>query len=350
MAANLGAELNFWELAGFFKEGRLWLKRILEATSGRVSALRAKALLAAAELSSAMSDLEYGQACTAESLHIFHQLGDRRGEVDARLVSAELAYFQGNYAGLAALLNETMAIAGEIGYKTGLAKGGRLLGRLVSANQEYEQSIQHLVRSTALWRELDQPYQLAVALNALADSLIKNQQYSDAREILQETVEINRSLGYQRGVAHALQNLGEVATELKEFSGARELFHQSLSIRRDLGLRRGYAYSFEGLAYLAAQENQAARAIRLFAAAQALRLLIGAPLDTDVQEQYTQTLASLRARLGNVSYDIQWSKGAGMSLDQALDLALSQTGDTITTPYQREEMQAAAKGKPSSPA
>jgi predicted ATPase len=324
MAANLGTELKFWELAGFFKEGRHWLRRILEATPGTVSAPRAKALLAAAELSSAMSDLEYGQVCAAESWRIFHQLGDRRGEADARLASAELAYFQGSYADLAGLLNETMAIAEEIGHTTGLAKGGRLLGKLVSIYQQYEQSIQHLVRSTALWRELDRPYELAVALNALADSLIKNHRYADAREILQETVEINRSLGYQRGVAHALQNLGEVATELKEFTKARGLFHESLSIRRDLGLRRGYAYSFEGLAHLAEQENQAARAIQLFAAAQTLRLVIGAPLDADVQQQYTQTLVNLRARLGDVYYDTQWSKGAAMTLDQALDLALSQ--------------------------
>jgi tetratricopeptide (TPR) repeat protein len=171
---------------------------------------------------------------------MFHQLGDRCGEVDARLASAELAYYQGSYADLAALLDETMAIAGAIGYPTGLAKSERLLGKLLSIHQKYEQAIQHLVRSTTLWRELDQPYELAVALNTLADLLTKNHQYADAWEILQETVEINRSLGYQRGVAHALQNLGEVATELNDFTRARELFHESLSIRRSLGLRRGY--------------------------------------------------------------------------------------------------------------
>jgi tetratricopeptide (TPR) repeat protein len=323
LVAQLGTKLNFWELGGFFQEGRRWLTRVLETTSGTISALRAKALLAAAKLSSAVSDLEYGQVCASESRHMFHQLGNRPGEVDARLASAELAYFQGSYADLAALVNETMAIAGEIGYTTGLAKGGWLLGKLVSTNQQYEQAIQHLVRSTAFWRELDQPYELAVALNTLADSLIKNHQYADAREILQEAVEINRSLGYQRGVAHALQNLGEVATELKDFTIARELFHESLSIRRSLGLRRGYAYSFEGLAHLAEQESQVARALQLFAAAQSLRLLIGAPLDADVQEQYTQTLVNLRARLGDVYYDTQWSKGAMMTTEQAIALALS---------------------------
>jgi predicted ATPase/DNA-binding SARP family transcriptional activator len=324
MAANLGTELKFWELAGFFQEGRHWLTRILEVTAGTDSVPRARALLAAAKLSSAISDLAYGQVCASESWQIFHQLGDRCGEIDARLDSAELAYFQGNHNDLAVLLNETTAIAGEIGYPAGLAKGEWLLGKLLTNNHQYEQAIQHLVRSTALWRELDQPYELGVPLNSLADTLTKNHQYTDAWGILQETVEINRSLGYQRGVAHALQNLGEVATELRDFTRARELFQESLRIRRSLGLRRGYAYSFEGLAYLAEHENRAARAIQLFAAAHTLRLLIGAPLDADVQAQYDQTLANLHARLRDVFFGTEWSKGAAMTLEQALDLALSE--------------------------
>jgi hypothetical protein len=44
LAANLGAALKFWELGGYFQEGRHWLTRILEATEGTVSAPRARAL------------------------------------------------------------------------------------------------------------------------------------------------------------------------------------------------------------------------------------------------------------------------------------------------------------------
>jgi predicted ATPase/DNA-binding SARP family transcriptional activator len=323
MAADLGMELKFWELGGFFQEGRYWLRHILEATSGTVSTPRARALLAAAELSSAISDLEYGQLCASESRCIFHQLGDRAGEVDARLASAELATFQGSFTDLAAQLNDTIAIAGEINYPTGLAKGEWILGILDLINKQFEQAIQHLVRSTTLMRELDQPYELAAALNSLAAALIENHQYAVAGEILEEAVEIDRSLGYQRGVAHSLQNLGEIAIELKDYARAKDMLHESLRIRRNLGLRRGYAFSFEGLAHLAEQENQVARAIQLFAAAQALRLLIGAPLDAYVLEQYERMLVNLRARLGDVYYEIEWSKGAAMTLEQAIDLALS---------------------------
>lgn len=111
---------------------------------------------------------------------------------------------------------------------------------------------------------------------------------------------------------------------MKDFPRAREFFHESLLIRRGLGLRRGIAYSLEGMAYLAEHENQTARAIQLFAAAHRLRLLIEAPLDADVQKQYTETLAHLRARVRDVFYDTEWSKGAAMTLEQVLDLALNE--------------------------
>lgn len=56
--AQLGTQLGFWELGGFFQEGRRWLQSALEATQGAVSLPRGYALQAAAELSSAITDFE----------------------------------------------------------------------------------------------------------------------------------------------------------------------------------------------------------------------------------------------------------------------------------------------------
>ena len=67
LVAQLGTELNFWELGGFFQEGRRWLQRALEGTQGSVSIQRAQALLAAAELSSAISDFDYGLQCARQA-------------------------------------------------------------------------------------------------------------------------------------------------------------------------------------------------------------------------------------------------------------------------------------------
>ena len=67
LVAQLGTNLDFWELGGFFQEGRRWLQRVLEANQGLVSLPRAHALLAASELSSAISDFEYGLQCAQQA-------------------------------------------------------------------------------------------------------------------------------------------------------------------------------------------------------------------------------------------------------------------------------------------
>ena len=83
LVAQLGTNLNFWELGGFFQEGRRWLQRALEQTEGLVSIQRAHALLAASELSSAISDFDYGLQCARQAQDLSQQLGDQRGEIDA---------------------------------------------------------------------------------------------------------------------------------------------------------------------------------------------------------------------------------------------------------------------------
>ncbi|HSL69004.1 MAG TPA: BTAD domain-containing putative transcriptional regulator, partial [Longimicrobiales bacterium] len=95
LVAQLGTNLNFWELGGFFQEGRRWLQRALEQTEGLVSIQRAHALLAASELSSAISDFEYGLRCAQQARDLSQHLGDQQGEIDARLKYCELAELAG---------------------------------------------------------------------------------------------------------------------------------------------------------------------------------------------------------------------------------------------------------------
>ena len=85
LVAQLGTPLEFWELGGFFQEGRRWLQRALEGTQGAVFHPRGYALLAAADLSSMITDFEYGLQCVQQAQQLFQQLGNQQGEIDARL-------------------------------------------------------------------------------------------------------------------------------------------------------------------------------------------------------------------------------------------------------------------------
>lgn len=322
LVAKLGLDLKFWELRGHFEEGRRWLQRILDATADSVSKTRANALLAAAALSSAINDFDYGLCCATESQYIFRQIGDLPGEVEAQLETADLTCLQGEQTGPLAMAQEAFRIADQINDQPGLAKGGYVMGAIIYDLADYDHAIQHLLPSVALWRKLGKPYELARTLNTLAACLMEKGDYVSASEILQETAEINRNLSYQRGVALALHNLADAAMHLGDFQRARELNVESLQIRRELGLRRGYAFSLENFAILADRKNQTARSIQLFAAAQALRQAMCAPIDPVTQEAYTHLLADLRTKVGEVHYELEWSKGHSMTTDQAIELAL----------------------------
>ncbi|MCL4250827.1 MAG: tetratricopeptide repeat protein [Anaerolineae bacterium] len=324
LVAQLGTNLKFWELRGFFQEGRRWLQRALEETQGLGSIQRAQALLAAAELSSAISDFDYGLQCARQAQELFQELGDQRGEIDARLLYCDLSRYAGELVHLQKQIEEALRMAEQLSYTAGMAKGKQLLAiNSVYSTGDSEAAIQYELPSVALWRGLDSPFELATALNLLGADLSEIGQYAAARQALLECRDIYQSLGYLRGVALAMHNLGCIAQAIGEYAKARELLCESLRIRRQLGLLRGYAYSFEQIAQINELEERYEQAVQLLAVAETLRVRIGAPLEQIERKEKDDALMRLRTQLGDTMFELEWAKGATMTTEQAITLALS---------------------------
>jgi len=323
LVAQLGTNLNFWELGGFFQEGRRWLQRALEGTQGSVSIERARALLAAADLSSAITDFEYGLQCVQQAQQLFQQLGDPRGEIDAQLMYCNLAMLAGMDANVQAQTEETLRMAEQLSYTFGIAKAKETLGSIAYDADLPETALQYRIPNITLWRELGNPFELARALINMGTPTLEIGEYMAANQAFLEARDLLHSLGYQRGVATTIHNLGETAYKMGEYGNARELLCESLRIRHHLGLPRGYPYSFELLAQVNEKEGRYDHAVQLLAAAQALRNRIGAPLEHVAQKHVTAVLVSARSHLGDLAYELAWSKGAMMNSEQAIALALS---------------------------
>jgi hypothetical protein len=54
-----------------------------------------------------------------------------------------------------------------------------------------------------------------------------------------------------------------------------------------------------------------------------LRFRLGAPVEPINQKENEDALTRLRAQLGDVAFELAWSKGATMTTEQAIVLALS---------------------------
>jgi hypothetical protein len=96
-----------------------------------------------------------------------------------------------------------------------------------------------------------------------------------------------------------------------------------MRIRHNLGLPRGYTYSVELLAQVNESEEHYGRAVQLWAAADTLRARIGAPLEQVAQKSAMAALTRLRTRLGDVLFELEWTKGGHLTTEQAIALALS---------------------------
>jgi hypothetical protein len=262
--------------------------------------------------------------CAQQAQQLFQQLGDRRQEIDARLMYCDLARYAGELAHLQTQIEEALQMAEHLAYAVGMAKGKQLLAvSLVYTTGDCEAAIQYEIQSVALWRELERPFELATALNLLGADLLELHEYAASRRALLECRDLYQSLDYERGVALALHNLGCVAQVIGEHAQARELLCDALRIRRNLGLRRGYAYSFEQLAQINEIEERYERAVQLWAAAETLRVRIGAPLELVDQKDGVASLSRLRAQLGDVAFELEWAKGVHLTTKQATALALS---------------------------
>lgn len=82
----------------------------------------------------------------------------------------------------------------------------------------------------------------------------------------------------------------------------------------------------EGYAATLSAEGNYIQATRLCAAAAALREHIQAPLPQSQGEAFEQTVATARAALDETSFAREWNAGTVLTLDEAIDNALSEVG------------------------
>lgn len=105
---------------------------------------------------------------------------------------------------------------------------------------------------------------------------------------------------------------------------AENFVQQRIGLGRQLGDRRILAKSLEDMAGVALVQKQFERAVRLLSAMEAVCTLIGAPLSLLEQATLAQKVSVARDYLDNGVFDAAWAEGQVMTLEQAIDYALSE--------------------------
>jgi predicted ATPase/class 3 adenylate cyclase len=145
-----------------------------------------------------------------------------------------------------------------------------------------------------------------------------------ARAHLDASAHAGQQIGFENTAVP--ENLGLVLRAEGDPDGARSAFGASLRISRRNGDNSGMAYAILGLACLAGDAGDWERAAVLHGAAQALGDRAGIGWQEVEARIRRDSVAQVRAQLGDEQLERAYAQGVALSLEKALDLALGKAG------------------------
>ncbi len=240
--------------------------------------------------------------------------------------ASELSYFLGRYAEAKERVEESLAIAREIGDSARVAEALRLLGYVLIAHDEREAARAHFQEALALSRELGDKHRLARTLTGLAELHRAEVELATAVPIYEEATALSRELGDLRGIAVNLCNLARAQIDLGYGDRARGTLFEALAVVGETGSTHLGLAMLETCVGLAAALGKAGLAARLHGAAEAQVAGSGYQREP-VDEQFLRPLiAQAREALGAAEFAVTEAAGRALSFEEATEEARAWLG------------------------
>lgn len=284
---GMGAAMHrFWSLRGHTGEGRRWMGRALTQGAVLQPGDRARALFVDGILSFTQGEADQAAAAAGESIAEARAGGDGEILAAALLLRGVAAVSLAEVDVAAQILPEALELFRERGDRSGVAlvTNGLAMLAIVRADLDRADTLSAeagtLVRAQGDW--------FSLAGNQITQALVARLRGDEERAgtLLRESVRL----------AHSLRDAWTVVT------------------------------CITGLAGVAGVRNQAERAARLLGVAEALREKMGVSVSWGpLRASYETDLADARERLGAEVFDVVVAEGRAMSMEQAVEYALSAT-------------------------
>jgi predicted ATPase/DNA-binding CsgD family transcriptional regulator len=349
---------TFWYDHGYGREGLSFLMQALAERAGEGTALRARALDAAAHLAFGYALNMSLEQLAEESLALYQELGDPIGiarslhrlGIIARLRSqfvlaharleeaaarfqelgdrwrqgqcsterARIAMEQGQFEQARALLEESLVLYQDLGDQQRLGWVRFLLAYLLFVSQQDQPLAQQLAeQSLAHFREQDNILYSSAPLSLLGLIHMERGELEAARALLENSLAIDKQFGTEAEDIHIA--LGRLLALQGDVAAARHHYQESLTLLFEQNVcKENIAASLEGLAALETGQGAPRHAARLWGAAEALRDAIGALIYPVYLAYLEQAIAQARATLGEQPFRMAWAEGRSMTPQQAL--------------------------------
>ena len=363
-AYRFGAALrSFWQVRGYFREGRTFLEGVLARSNKSLPSWHAKALNDAVLLAHSQADYVWGEALCqenlvrcrelgdgaavartlyllgwlalvkgnlatahtrlSESLALFREVGDTGGSLVSLFWMGVVVTNQGEYIRAQALFEQTLAMQRELGNKRGIAWSLFHLAWVRSLSPSDILPVRSLLtEAEALFKEIGEMWGIAECYHLLGRLTLQQGDIAKAHTRLSQSLTLFRELGNRSGIARSLSQLGDVAAGQQDWAKARLLYEESLAEAQEASDTVEIASGLERVAYIVVAGGTSLVnvlwAAQLWGAAEAMREMMGAPIPPVERATYDERVVAARSSIGKRIFSAYWVQGRTMTPKQAL--------------------------------
>ncbi len=235
---------------------------------------------------------------------------------------AYVALRTGDHAAVGRWSEQRLALGRARGDAPVIARSLVGLAHAASSQGDQKRSQTLFLEAADVARDCGDTQTLGIAVQNLGVLALEKGDTETARLYFRQGLVLFREMSDELAESDALAGLASLALEEGEIDEAAALLVDSLRLASRLGDKEGMFYGLINSAEVAARRGETLRAARLLGAADALRTEIGyRPDDVSEQDQRTR-IADLLDQNDPAQVAAQ-SEGSSMSLDDAVELALS---------------------------
>ena len=355
---TISAKLVDYWVASDLREALRWSTELTQNPASHSFPLaRAKALMTQGWILWSMQQFEAVRSIAEECLAVFRSYGDWRGEYDALILMGNMQHFAEGIEQRAESARQALALARSMGDGLRQAFALFILGW---DQRDHRQARKYLEEAVVLFRQAGDWRFLAQALGILGLAVLSNGdlesaegfldeayevnqrtnrsameyvltgkgiicmlrgEYGQARSFLQKNIDNLERMGNQMGVLWGLARLAQVALREGNVAVAHRILADTIKNFHANGNKNGLTFALDKMSSLYVAAGKPEVAARLIGWSDMTRQKIGDPRPRIEQADLDRDIAAIKAKTGAAEYEIAYTAGQLLTLDEAVALA-----------------------------
>lgn len=319
-------------MVGGQQEGITLLKTVMEKlralppVEGEANRLRKEiyihGCLSLGALLQGTNEIMLSRSILQEAIAIARELGDKH------LVGMGLQM----YATVSAMIKaedtpgtaqEGLEIFRELNYSPGMWMAYSNLARWETINGNFQEAEKYVALAQASMKAGTISIQFGFLNLGMGMGARFQGRFEHARQYFDEGLRIFKHIGHKGLMALVTSEIAHTQRAVGNYVEAKQTYRETIKVFQDYGNRPAVAHQLECFAMLAVAEEEPQLAAKLFGAAEAIREMTGHKPTDEEQAEETQSISRLRSMLPEVEFNALWAEGKSLTMEQAIQLALS---------------------------